>query len=202
MGSASSSGARSSSAPSGTNWRAIGSVGAALSMRATISGVIATENSLATASISASREGATSPAATSSLGDLTARDSEIGVDMRLRFAPGMRHGTLLGVPHGLRIAPQGARLIIALPWCPALAALHKLGLLELERDGAGRRVERDDVAIAHQGDRAALGGFGSDMADAEATGGAREAAIGDERHLIARPLTIERGRRCQHLAHP
>src|SRR5712671_7325682 len=40
------------------------------------------------------------------------------------------------------------------------------------------------------------------MTDAEATRRTRKPAIGDQRHLLADPLAIERRRRRQHLAHP
>ena len=42
---------------------------------------------------------------------------------------------------------------------------------------------------------------GPDMADAEAAGGAGEAAVGDQRHLLAHALAGERRGRRQHLAH-
>src|SRR5512144_2346278 len=39
------------------------------------------------------------------------------------------------------------------------------------------------------------------MADAKAAGRAREAAVGDERHLVAHALAVERSRGREHLAH-
>ena len=47
----------------------------------------------------------------------------------------------------------------------------------------------------------AFRGFGADMADAEAARRAGEAAVGDERHLVAHALAIDGGGGRQHLAH-
>ena len=52
-----------------------------------------------------------------------------------------------------------------------------------------------------KGDGAADGRLRSDMADAEAAGGAREAAIRNEGDLVSHPLAIDGRRRRQHLAH-
>src|SRR5712671_7013232 len=121
--------------------------------------------------------------------------------MRLGLASGMGHGALLGVADGLRVFPQRARLVVVPAWLPRLAARRQLGLAELDVEGADLRVHGDDVAVAQQPDRAADGRLGPDMADAEAPGGAREAPVGDERHLLAHALAIDgRGGR-EHLAH-
>src|SRR5262249_33010159 len=50
-------------------------------------------------------------------------------------------------------------------------------------------------------DRTTDRGLRSDVADAEAPRRPGEAAIGDQRHLAAHPLAIERGRGREHLAH-
>ena len=50
-------------------------------------------------------------------------------------------------------------------------------------------------------DRAADRRLRPDMADAEAARGAGEAAVGDQRDLVAHALAVERGRGRQHLAH-
>src|SRR5262249_51447486 len=59
----------------------------------------------------------------------------------------------------------------------------------------------DDIAVLEQGDRATDRRLRTDMADAEAAGGAREAAIGDERDLVAHALAIDGGCGGEHLAH-
>src|SRR5690606_14474525 len=43
--------------------------------------------------------------------------------------------------------------------------------------------------------------FGSHMADAQSGGRTREAAVGDEAHVVTDPLTHERRRHGEHLAH-
>src|SRR6516165_396706 len=40
------------------------------------------------------------------------------------------------------------------------------------------------------------------MADADATGGTREAAVSDERHLLPHLLAVDDRRHAEHLAHP
>ena len=65
----------------------------------------------------------------------------------------------------------------------------------------GFGVDADGVAILDQSDRAALGRLGADMADAEAAGGAGEAPIGDQCHLLAHAEAIERSGGREHLAH-
>ena len=62
-------------------------------------------------------------------------------------------------------------------------------------------VEHDRVAVAHRGDRAAAGRLGRDVADHQAVRRAREAAVGDQRDLVAEALADERGGDVQHLAH-
>ena len=84
---------------------------------------------------------------------------------------------------------------------PALAALVELGVGEGDADLALDGVEGDHVAVAEERDRAALGRLGADVADAEAAGGAGEAAVGDERHLLAHALAGEGGGGGEHLAH-
>src|SRR5207248_1677210 len=51
-------------------------------------------------------------------------------------------------------------------------------------------------------DRPAARGLGSDVPDHQTVRGAREAAVGDERYLVAEPLADERRGDVQHLAHP
>ena len=46
---------------------------------------------------------------------------------------------------------------------------------------AGVDVDDDAVAVAHEGDGPAVDRLGGDVADAEAVGAAREAAVGDQR---------------------
>src|SRR5690606_18270754 len=58
-----------------------------------------------------------------------------------------------------------------------------------------------DVAVAHQPDRPAFRRFGRDMADGEARGAAREAAVGQERTGLPEPARLQVARRVQHFLH-
>ena len=63
-------------------------------------------------------------------------------------------------------------------------------------------VDDDGVAVADDGERAAVERLGRDVPDHQPVGGAGEAAVGDQRHLVAEPLADERRGDVQHLAHP
>src|ERR1700742_3934366 len=65
----------------------------------------------------------------------------------------------------------------------------------------GDRVDLDGVTVAQQCDWAANGRFRPDMADTEAAGGARKAAVGDQGDLAAHPLARQRCRRRKHFTH-
>lgn len=60
------------------------------------------------------------------------------------------------------------------------AAGVELGGGEADVDGAVGDVDVEGVAVAHEGDVAACGGFGGDVPDGEAGGAAGEASVGDE----------------------
>src|SRR5215469_97555 len=126
---------------------------------------------------------------------------DIRINMGLPLAARMRDGALLRIPDGLSIAPESTRLIVMAPRLPGLAALGELGIGEVDAERPLLGVEADDVAIPDQADRPAHRRLRPDMADAEAAGGAGEAAVGDEGDLVAHALAVNgRGRR-QHLAH-
>ena len=89
--------------------------------------------------------------------------------------------------HGLANEPQPVKL-----WARAINFRY-------ERPQAGRYrqfeqfdiealvdgVDLDGVAVLHKGQGPALGGFGGDVAQHQAAGGAREAAVGDQGHRLA-----------------
>ena len=50
---------------------------------------------------------------------------------------------------------------------PALPAAGQLGVVHQQFQGAGGEVEPDRVAVAHEGDRAAVGSLGRDVPDAQ-----------------------------------
>ena len=62
-------------------------------------------------------------------------------------------------------------------------------------------VERDLVAVLHQGDRAADLGFGRDVADDEAVAAAGEAAVGDEGDVGAEAGAHDGAGGGEHLGH-
>src|SRR5262249_4006494 len=96
---------------------------------------------------------------------------------------------------------EGAGLVVGAARLPCLAALFQVGLGELDAQDALGGVDMDDVAVFQEADRAADGGLGSDMADAEAAGGAGKATVGDERDLVAHALAVNGGGGGEHLAH-
>ena len=79
-----------------------------------------------------------------------------------------------------------------------------LDLVVVERhvEPPRRDVDRHLVALAQGGDRPTLHRLRRDVADHQPAGAAREAAVGDQRHLLAEPLADDRGGDLQHLAHP
>src|ERR1700722_6280106 len=126
---------------------------------------------------------------------------EIGKSGGFPLGAGVNHRAFFSVAHGLGITPQRARLIFGLPRLPCLAPLGQFLVRELDRERAVDRVHHDDVAVLQQADRPADRRLGTDMSDAETARAAGEAAVGDERHVVARALTVKRGGGGQHLAH-
>ncbi len=63
---------------------------------------------------------------------------------------------------------------------PGGTAFGEFFVGDVEVEFAGGDVDFDEVAFVDEGDGAAGGGFGGDVADAAAFGGAGEAAVGDE----------------------
>src|SRR3954453_22693100 len=85
-----------------------------------------------------------------------------------------------------------------LPVAPPLFQL-RVGKLHIQRTVLS--IQLDDVPIMEESDRAARRRFRAHMPDAEAARGAGEASIGDERHLVAHALPVERSGGGEHLAH-
>ena len=81
----------------------------------------------------------------------------------------------------------------------SLLCSSAFGTSELEL--AARSVDADAVAILHQRERAAGGGFGRDVADHHAARRAGEAPVGEQRHLLAHALAVEQRGDAEHLAH-
>src|SRR3989337_2302151 len=106
---------------------------------------------------------------------------------------GVGHGTGPRRPNLVRIFPQIPALERSRPRLPRLRTLFQLSLVKLD-------IERALLGVEHDRDGAADCRLRPDMADAKAARGAREAAIGDERHLVAHALAVDRRRGRQHLA--
>jgi hypothetical protein len=85
---------------------------------------------------------------------------------------------------------------------PLRAAARELLVGHLEREGAGRDVERDPVAGADQRERAAGGGLGGDVQHDRAVGGAGHPAVADPHHVpYAAVQQLLRQRHVGHLGH-
>src|SRR3546814_5731885 len=101
----------------------------------------------------------------------------------------MRDGAVLSGSHRLGVTPERSGLIVGLARLPMLAALGQFSLAQFHVERSRDGVDLDDIAIAQQGDRPAHRRLRTDMADAEAAGRAREAAVGDQRYRIDRKST-------------
>ena len=75
------------------------------------------------------------------------------------------------------------------------------GVRQFDVEFAGRNVEDDDVAIGDRSDRAAVRGFGRNVADHEAVCGAGKTAVGEQSDGIAEASADESGGDGEHLAH-
>src|SRR6266508_5682324 len=111
-------------------------------------------------------------------------------------------GAITRVGHHLRVARQPAALVFGRRVLPAGLACRKLFVRYIDAELACAQVDIDDIAIADEADRAALGRLGRDMADAQATRAATKAPVGDQRCGGAQlgDALDHTGQR-QHLAH-
>ena len=118
------------------------------------------------------------------------------------FPPAMRDRALARRPHLVRIFSQYAALIgdSAAPSRPCAALASSASLTSRSSVPFSASMEIMSPS-SHQRDRSAERRLRADVADAEAARGAREAPVGDQRHLVAGALPVERRRRGQHLAH-
>ena len=56
---------------------------------------------------------------------------------------------------------------------------------KIEIQGVADGVDRDAIAVFDDGQRTAVEGFGSDVADHETMGSAGEASVGNQGHVLA-----------------
>src|SRR5580658_2339651 len=126
---------------------------------------------------------------------------DIRITRLLGTAARMGHRAIARRPDLLGVFPQIARRIFLGARLPGFGAGGKLGVAQLDVEGALLGIELDDVAVANEPDRAAHGGLRPDMADAKTARRAGETAVGDQRDLAAHALTVERSGGRQHLTH-
>ena len=81
------------------------------------------------------------------------------------------------------------------------AAPRQLGRVHRQVHHVLLGVDGDDVAVAHQRDGSAVLRLGRHVADDEAVGAAGEAAVGEERHVLAEARAHDDGGGRQHLRH-
>src|SRR5690348_4134633 len=127
--------------------------------------------------------------------------SDVRITLLLVRATRMSYGPTHGRPNLLGIFPERTRRVIRRSGAPPGFAFSQLFFTQFYVKCPGHGVDLDDVAVLKQPDRAAYGGFGSDMADAEAASGAREPAVGNQRDLAAGALPGQRRGRRKHLPH-
>src|SRR5262245_17595861 len=119
----------------------------------------------------------------------------LGRSARMGQCAVTRRSNLLGVfPQITGSELCGARL-------PFFRAAIQFGVAELDVEGAMLRIERDDVAVANERDRAAHCRLRTDMADAAAARSAGEATVGNQRDLGAHALSVKSGGGREHFAH-
>src|SRR5579872_2857919 len=91
--------------------------------------------------------------------------------------------------------------MIRLAGRPLGSTFGKLFVSQFHVKSAADGVDLDDVAVLEQSDRSADRRLRANMADAEAAGGAGEAAIGDQCDLAAHALPSQCCSRLQHFPH-
>ena len=83
---------------------------------------------------------------------------------------------------------------------PVVFTTGKLRLGDINAGHAGFGIDRD-VAAPEECNRGPGLRLGPGMADAELPRCTRKPAVGDERNRLAHTLAVQRGGRCEHLAH-
>src|ERR1700761_5859585 len=106
--------------------------------------------------------------------------SDVRITLLLVRATWMGYGPSHCRPNLLGIFPERARRVIGLTRAPFGFTFRELCVAQFYVKGSVDGIDLDDVAVLQQADRSAHGRFRSDMADAEAAGGAGEPAVGDE----------------------
>ncbi len=100
---------------------------------------------------------------------------------------------------GVLFERAGERLACRGP--PGFPAFRHFRLGDFEREPAGFCIDDDAIAVPDQRQRSADPCFRRDIADHHAAGGAGEAAIGEQRDLLAHALPVDQRGHRKHLAH-
>jgi PAS domain S-box-containing protein len=119
---------------------------------------------------------------------------------RARALVGRHHQLGIGLERGRHLARAWLRGLPALGILLG-AALGQLFVGHQHVDAAVGDVDADAVAVAHQANRAAGSRFGRGVADRQARGAAREAAIGQQRAGFAQALGLDVAGGVEHLLH-
>src|SRR5579885_1012280 len=178
-----------------------GALGMSAGGRSTAVGCAASGAAGASSDLVPSKANAGAAATQAATTSARAMVSDVRIAIRFGSAARMGDGALERVADLLGVFPQIARRVAVLARLPLTLALGEFLGRQLDVERALLGVDLDDVAVADEADRPADRRFRADMADAEAARRAGEAPVGDQRHLLALALAVERRRGRQHLAH-
>ncbi|CRK45441.1 hypothetical protein BN1723_006607 [Verticillium longisporum] len=106
-----------------------------------------------------------------------------------------------GVADERRVLLEGALCVLERGRLPVGPAAGHLGLGHVRVDDAPLGVNGDDVAVLDETDGAALLGLGHNVADEEAVAAAGEAAVGQQRDVLAEAGAHDGRARLEHLGH-
>ncbi|TKW50631.1 hypothetical protein CTA1_5680 [Colletotrichum tanaceti] len=113
----------------------------------------------------------------------------------------VRHASRAGVADQGRVLLQGALGVLGRRRLPLGLAPRHLLVRDARVDDALLGVDGDDVAVADEADGPALHGLGHDVADQEAVAAAGEAAVRQQRDVLAETGAHDGGGGLEHLGH-
>src|SRR5919204_5695823 len=113
-----------------------------------------------------------------------------------------QHGSFGGGRDVRRVARQDAGRVARGRRHECSKTRAELVIGEHDAQLAGGDVDLDDIPVLERGDWPATLRLGCHVSDHQSVRRAREAAVGDERNVVAQTLADEGGGDMQHLAHP
>ena len=113
-----------------------------------------------------------------------------------------RDGALARGGHQCGVLREHAVVVARRRRRPVAQPLRDLVVGEVDAQLAGVDVDRHHLALLEDGDRTTAEGLGDDVADHEPVRRAGEAAVGDQRDVVAEPFADDRAGDLQHLGHP